>query len=166
MAKVFSLFLGVLAFSSLVNANQGRLDGAWSGQAEYTNTWESGAIATDLKLSFLDDAESLNFALQFTYPDGQDIQQVLKFVIDGTDLLYNGQVVGMVTADKLMINEAFLGADTYSASFEINADGTGTYSDIYCYGQKRDGDCEFLKGTLDQRSVRKIFSRFGEKSQR
>ena len=154
MKKYFITVLAATLFGAA--SAQAGISGMWSGQADFANTWSSEVDSTNLTLDLNEATNELQFSLRFTYPNGQMVQQNMTFQVDGTTVSYQGQDVGTLVNDRLVVTEAMIEQDAYSVTFEKNADGTATYSDEYCYGGYQEKTCETLQGQLSQQAMRAL----------
>lgn len=121
--------------------------GSFSGAAQYKND-DGMTDDCTLEVSFAKEENTLNFFLS-TRCTELEFDQAVPFELQGEDLYYNGEKVGILSGNEVLVKGMKVEDDTYSFHATQNAeDNSVEYSDKYCFGGET---CEELMGTLSPR---------------
>lgn len=129
--------------------------GTWSGELTYSYLDEAEGTCT-VENTITQSETALNFhqVLSGSCSSALDV----NLEVNGTDLLSNGQVVGAITDDSFAFNEVAVGANTYSVTLTVNADGTANFQDRFNY-EGNTADYDSLSGELSPKPIEFINDR-------
>ncbi len=129
--------------------------GTWSGELAYSYLDEANGTCM-VENTITQTETSLNFHQELSGSCNSALDVNLE--VNGTDLLSNGQVVGLITDDSFFFSDVAVYDSTYSAALTVNADGTANFSDRYNYGGNTE-DYDGLAGSLSPKPIESVINR-------